>query len=304
MKYTPFYQNALRYINSEKIFPDIDTKLFKVLGSSNKKLIKKFAGKSTVNFYGGRSEALKKIESYKKSHVNYLAIRDLPAENATTHLSAYLHFGVISPLEVVFMIKNKDIKKQILWREFYLYIIEHMPDYSKNSLTIERNNKIKWKGKNFKKWCDGQTGIPFIDAGMRELNETGYMQNRMRMNVAMFLIFYLQVDWRQGEQYFAQNLVDYDYCNNLGGWLWSSSWEVHSNDYYRVFSMSSQMQRFDKDGEYVKKWVPELKDIPVKHLYDWDKNYMNYDLKKLGYCPPLITDLSQSRREGIELYRA
>jgi deoxyribodipyrimidine photo-lyase len=136
---------------------------------------------------------------------------------------------------------------------------------------------------------------------MRELNETGYMQNRLRMIVAMYLTFYLQIDWRFGELYFAQNLVDYDYCNNLGGWLWSAGWEVHSNEYYRTFAMASQMKRFDPDAEYVKKWVPELKSLPAQDLYDWSASYKKYpDVK---YIKPLIADMDSARIAGIAMYR-
>ena len=200
---------------------------------------------------------------------------------------------------------SKDIIRQLFWREFYLYIIMYShTDYSKKSKTLKKINSgnITWKNSktDFKKWCEGQTGIPWVDAGMRELNQTGYMQNRLRMNVAMFLVFYLQIDWKWGEKYFAQKLVDYDYCNNLGGWLWSSSWEVHSNDYFRVFSMSSQMYRFDPDGKYVKKWLPELENVYPKDLYDWPKNYIKYNIH--NYPNPIISDIEQTRKNGIQLF--
>jgi deoxyribodipyrimidine photo-lyase len=138
------------------------------------------------------------------------------------------------------------------------------------------------------------TGIPWVDAGMRELLHTGYMQNRLRMNVAMYLAFYLKIDWTLGEKHFAKFLVDYDYSNNLGGWLWSTSWEVYSNDIFRIFSMSSQMKRFDPEGKYVKRWVPEVEGIPSHELYNWSENWKKYETnwnKIFGNYPkPLINE--------------
>ena len=310
LKYTPFYNNAKPYINRENIIaqPKL-TNLRQITQSQNLQIPKKYVLKyfPMTIFIPGRKAAEGALKKYTKTESNYLKMRDLPAKNSTTHLSAYLHFGILGPIEVALTLKqnknHKDIVRQLLWREFYLYIIwKQHTNYTKQSRTIMVNNKIQWRksASDYKKWCSGETGCPIVDAGMRELNKTGYMQNRLRMIVAMYLTFYLKLDWRLGEKYFAQNLVDYDYCNNLGGWLWSASWEVHSNDYYRVFSMSSQMKRFDPDAEYVKKWAPELNDIPARELYDWDLNYVTYPNVK--YPVPLIKNLSESRKKGINIY--
>ena len=127
------------------------------------------------------------------------------------------------------------------------------------------------------------------------------MQNRLRMNVAMFLIFYLQLDWRLGEKYFAQKLYDYDYCQNVCNWMWCASWEQFSNPYFRVFAMHRQMKRFDSAAEYVKQWVPELNDVPARDLIEWDKNYKNYP--DVEYPIPLIKDLDSARQVGIKQFR-
>lgn len=311
LKFTPFYKNALSKINKENIIPTIDKQnLVQIKKTSNDNLLKKFIDNKENSdvFIPGRYAASAALKKYIKSDTNYLLTRDYPAKNSTSHLSAYLHFGILGPIEVATELKghknHKEIIRQLLWREFYLYIIwmSHT-DYSKKSRTILANNKIKWHNStsNFKKWCNGQTGCPIVDAGMRELNKTGYMQNRLRMIVAMYLTFHLHIDWRLGEKYFAQNLYDYDYCNNLGGWLWSSGWEVHSNEYYRTFSMSSQMKRFDPNAEYVKKWIPEVNDISARDLYDWDLNYKKYT--NIKYTKPIIENLSIARAAGINMYK-
>jgi deoxyribodipyrimidine photo-lyase len=305
LKFTPFYNNAVSKINHEQVIKFRHTNMHPI-SSRNTNIPKKYITDKQQIFIPGRRAAESALNKYVKSSSTYSSTRDYPAKNSTTHLSAYLHFGIIGPNEIATALKghknHKDIVRQLLWREFYLYIIwMHHTDYTKQSLTIRANNKIKWQssGTNLAKWCAGQTGCPLVDAGMRELNLTGYMQNRMRMIVAMYLTFYLRIDWRHGEKYFAQNLTDYDYCNNLGGWLWSTGWEVYSNEYYRVFSMQSQMKRFDPNAEYVKKWVPELKDISPKDIYNWDpKKY-----PKVKYAKPIIDDLDSARKVGIAMYK-
>ena len=305
LKFTPFYKNAISQIKKNMVCPKISTKYLsklKVFGrNQNLHLLEKFfLPKQTYEncpFKPGRKEAENNLKKFLNSHIDYVKSRDIPSKNSTSHISPYLKLGILGPVEVMKLLEKtkngKEIIRQLLWREFYLYIIEYShTDYSKKSRTISKlNTKIKWKNSSsdFKKWCTGTTGIPWVDAGMRELNETGYMQNRLRMNVAMFLIFYLKIDWTWGEQYFAQKLIDYDYCNNLGGWLWSSSWEVHSNESFRVFSMSNQMKRFDPEGIYVKKWVPEVRDVPPEKLYDWCENWEKFNIK--NYPHPIIKSL-------------
>lgn len=306
LKFTPFYNNAFPQVaKKNSVCPKIqDISKFKMLGKTqNLNILEKFFIKENdlCPFKPGRKAAEETIKKYVLTKVDYSKTRDLPYMNSTSHISAYLKLGILGPVEVMKAFEKtrngKDIIRQLFWREFYLYIIFYShTDYSKKSKTLQKmNNKINWKNskEDFKKWCTGNTGIPWVDAGMRELNNTGYMQNRLRMNVAMFLIFYLKIDWTWGEKYFAQKLVDYDYCNNLGGWLWSSSWEVHSNESYRVFSMIEQMKKYDAEAKYVKKWIPELGSVEPSDLYDWCKNRNKYS--NLKYPEPVIKNLERKK---------
>jgi deoxyribodipyrimidine photo-lyase len=162
-------------------------------------------------------------------------------------------------------------------------------------------DKIKWVNdkKIFKKWCDGQTGFPIVDAGMRELNHTGYMHNRSRLITSGFLVKLAMVDWRWGEKYFATQLTDYDPAQNNGGWQWSSGSGADSQPYFRILSPISQSQRFDPDCEYIKKWCPELNDVENKHLHDWEKYNDRYDV---DYPEPCL-DYKQARKDVMNLYK-
>ena len=169
------------------------------------------------------------------------------------------------------------------------------------SITKESFNNIEWDNneENYERWCNGETGCPIVDAGMREMNVTGYMHNRVRMIVATFLIFYLKIDWRWGMKYFSKKLTDIDWASNVGNWQWTAGTELWSNDYYRVFSMDSQIKRFDPECSYIKKWIPELKDVDPNDLIHWDSK--SYSIK--GYVEPIIIDNKIARKEGIEMYK-
>ena len=164
------------------------------------------------------------------------------------------------------------------------------------SITKDHFNDIKWNtnADYLKRWKDGMTGCPIVDAGMREMNSTGFMHNRLRMIVASYLIFFLRIDWREGMTYFSQKLVDIDWANNVGNWQWTAGVEKWSNDYYKVFSMESQAKRFDPECIYIKKWVPELNDIPAKDIIEWDLHY---------YPKPIIENNKDSRKKGIDMYK-
>ena len=186
-------------------------------------------------------------------------------------------------------------------------ILWHFPQVGKGKAFKPAYDSIEWRKDNgeFERWCNGQTGYPIVDAGMRELAATGYMQNRARMIVAMYLIYHLRLDWRLGEIHFALHLTDYDYCNNLGGWLWCAGWEVYSNDWFRPFSMHSQMMRFDADAKYVHQWCPELKNVEPRDLYNWASNAdaMREKYPKIQYARSIIPDLDSARGDGIAMYK-
>jgi deoxyribodipyrimidine photo-lyase len=262
-------------------------------------------------FAPGRKAALAELRRWASSGVNYGKSRDVLHLGATSHLSAYLHFGILGPVEVMNYLRGnqnrKEFLRQLLWREFYLHIVwKQHTDYSKKSRTLKMNNHVHWRapGREFKMWVLGRTGCPIVDAGMRELAATGYIQNRARMIVAMYLIYHLRIDWRLGEMHFARELTDYDYCNNLGGWLWCAGWEVYSNEWFRPFSMASQMERFDPEAKYVTRWCPELRSVEPRDLWDWSSNgpEMAKKYPRVRYVESLVPDMAAARAAGIEAY--
>ena len=197
----------------------------------------------------------------KKIIKNYDQTRDIPSIKGTTRLSIHLRFGTISIRELTkFSLKlNEKFLNELIWRDFYQMILYHFP-HSVDSAFKPQYQNIPWINNeaHFKLWCEGKTGYPMVDAGMRELNETGFMHNRVRMVTASFLTKHLLTDWRWGEAYFAKKLLDFDLASNVGGWQWAASSGCDAAPYFRVFNPTSQLQKFDKEHKYVKKWVPEF----------------------------------------------
>jgi deoxyribodipyrimidine photo-lyase len=172
-----------------------------------------------------------------------------------------LRFGTISIREAVSRAQNLNDTwlNELIWRDFYSMILANFPHVENGSFKKEYDN-IPWNNneEQFKKWCEGKTGYPIVDAGMRELNNTGYMHNRVRMIVASFLTKHLLIDWRWGEAYFAEKLLDYELASNNGGWQWAAGSGTDAQPYFRIFNPYSQTDKFDKDKKYIKKWVPEF----------------------------------------------
>jgi deoxyribodipyrimidine photo-lyase len=192
---------------------------------------------------------------------NYHQNRDFPSLNATSKLSIHLRFGTISIRELARVAKslNETYLNELIWRDFYQMIIYWFPHSAKNSFKTHYD-RIQWENNeiHFKAWCEGKTGYPIVDAGMRELNSTGFMHNRVRMIVASFLTKHLLIDWRLGEGYFAEKLLDFELASNSGGWQWAAGCGCDAAPYFRVFNPTSQQEKFDKKFEYIKKWVPEF----------------------------------------------
>lgn len=193
---------------------------------------------------------------------NYEATRNFPALNKTSYLGIYLRFGAVSIRKMVAKAlesKNETFLKELIWREFFMQILWHFPHTSKSCFR-PKYDEIKWENNEdlFQKWCEGKTGYPFVDAGMRELNATGHMHNRVRMIVASFLCKHLLIDWRWGETYFATKLLDYEMASNVGNWQWAAGSGVDAAPYFRIFNPTEQIKKFDKDLKYIKKWIPEL----------------------------------------------
>jgi deoxyribodipyrimidine photo-lyase len=217
----------------------------------------------------GFTESAIKPEPYDVSAglINdYESTRNFPAlEDGTSHLSPYLRFGAVSIRELVNKAhesKNITFLKELIWREFFMQILWHYPHTVTKAFKPQYDN-IKWRYNeaDFKKWCEGKTGYPMVDAGMRQLNATGAMHNRVRMVVASFLCKHLLLDWRQGEAYFAEKLLDYEQSSNIGNWQWAAGTGVDAAPYFRVFNPSEQVKKFDKDLKYIRKWVPEFQDL-------------------------------------------
>ncbi|MFN8286042.1 MAG: deoxyribodipyrimidine photo-lyase [Chitinophagales bacterium] len=191
---------------------------------------------------------------------HYSETRDYPAINGTTRLGLHLRFGTLSirKLLAYALERNQTYVNELIWRDFYHQILWHFPDVEKQAFK-KQYDLISWHNNEaeFKKWCTGQTGYPLVDAGMRELNETGYMHNRVRMVVASFLTKHLLIDWRWGEAYFAEKLLDFDLAANNGGWQWAAGCGTDAAPYFRIFNPTAQQQRFDPEMQYIKKWVPE-----------------------------------------------
>jgi deoxyribodipyrimidine photo-lyase len=190
----------------------------------------------------------------------YASMRDIPSVLGTTHLGLHLRFGTLSVRRLLAyaLDKNQTFVKELIWRDFYQQILWHFPHVANEAFKKEYSH-IEWINDEdqFQKWCAGKTGYPIVDAGMRELNATGYMHNRVRMVTASFLAKHLLIDWRWGEAYFAEKLLDFDLAANNGGWQWSAGCGTDAAPYFRVFSPQAQMLKFDPDLIYVKKWVPE-----------------------------------------------
>ncbi|MCP2506115.1 MAG: DNA photolyase family protein [Nitrosopumilus sp.] len=271
--YSFFYKKA-RQFPIKKIVKNIQKNYSKEIISDDQIKKSKIKNKEIT---GGRKEALKILKDLDKFR-DYDKVRDFPGLNQTTMLSAHNKFGTVSVREVHKEIKevlgsDHTIMGEIYWREFFSHILFHFP-YAQKTTFRKKFQKIPWsKSKeSFKKWSEGNTGFPIVDAGMRQLNQTGFMHNRVRMVVASFLTKDLHMDWRLGEKYFEEKLIDHDPAVNSGNWQWAASTGCDSVPYFRIFNPWRQQERFDLNCDYIKKWVPELEKIEPKIIHNlWEK---------------------------------
>ena len=195
----------------------------------------------------------------------YEETRNFPALDNTSKLGPHLRFGTVSVRQMVSRAEeqeNKTFLKELIWREFFMQILWHFPHTHKDSFK-PKYDRIIWRNNedDFKKWCNGTTGYPMVDAGMRQLNNTGFMHNRVRMLVGSFLCKHLLIDWRWGEAYFAEKLHDYEMSSNVGNWQWVAGTGVDASPYFRIFNPTSQIKKFDKDFSYIRKWVPDFQEL-------------------------------------------
>ena len=255
----------------------------------------------------GEEKALEKLESFIDHKIlNYKENRDFPSLDGTSALSPYLSSGILSSGQCIYYVFQKysedeiGVKtwvNEIIWREFYKYILFHNPRVSKNLSFSEKYDNFPWLNNedNFISWSKGQTGVPIIDAAMRQLNASGWMHNRLRMIVAMYLTKNLLIDWRKGEKYFMKKLIDGDFASNNGGWQWSASTGVDAAPYFRIFNPITQSEKFDKEGSFIKKWIPEI--ATAKNIHDPSTE----ERKEMGYSYHLV-DLKESRKKAIEQF--
>ena len=195
----------------------------------------------------------------------YEETRNFPAKDATSRLGPHLRFGTVSVRKMIkkaIAEKNEIFWQELIWREFFMQILWHFPE-TKDKAFKSKYDKIEWRNneKEFDAWCKGETGYPLVDAGMRQLNETGFMHNRIRMLVGSFLCKHLLIDWRWGEAYFAEKLHDYEMASNVGNWQWVAGSGVDASPYFRIFNPTTQIKKFDKDLKYIKKWVPNYQEL-------------------------------------------
>lgn len=265
-----------------------------------------YLGNSSLptHFSGGRKSAMRILENLKNLE-NYDVERNYPALDKTSHLSSHNKFGTCSVREIYAKIlkdlgPDHSLAREIHWRDFFTYIVHHFP-YSKNNEFHLKYKKIPWSKnkKAFSKWCSGKTGFPIIDAGMRELNETGFMHNRVRMIVASFLTKDLHIDWRWGEEYFASKLIDYDSSVNVGNWQWAASTGCDAQPWFRIFNPWLQQKKFDPDCVYIKKWIPELEPISSKIIHSLETKHSEI---KVNYPSPIVEHKVESQHTK-EMFR-
>lgn len=231
----------------------------------------------------GEVVAIKKLNEFCRERIeDYKGQRDIPALDSTSYLSPWLAAGVISPRQCLDAALNANKGRlsgglegidtwisELIWRDFYIHILDSFPKVSKNRPFKLKTENIRWRNidDDFSAWCDGRTGIPIVDAGMRQLRQKGWMHNRLRMIVAMFLSKQLLIDWRRGERYFMQHLIDGHLASNNGGWQWAASTGTDAVPYFRIFNPVTQSQRFDPDGHFIKRYIPELVAITGKDIH-------------------------------------
>jgi deoxyribodipyrimidine photo-lyase len=232
-----------------------------------------------------------KVRSYDLSVINtYHKDRDFPARDKTSYLSPHLRFGTVSIRKIVIeAMENPVFLSELIWREFFMQILFHFPRTVTENFRTKYDD-IQWVNNpaDFQKWTNGETGYPIVDAGMRQLNKTGFMHNRVRMITAGFLCKHLLIDWRWGEAYFAQKLLDYELSSNVGNWQWAAGTGCDAAPYFRVFNPESQQKKFDPEKEYIRKWIDDFntKTYPekiVEHDFARQRAIFTYKsgLKKL-----------------------
>lgn len=306
-KFTPYYNVASKkkVLEPAKARKLHLAKISKHIGNeiSLENAMAKFVAKQNPDLLvkGGRTEAIKALKVAKRNIAHYSKTRD-ELSKPTSLLSAHIKFGNVSIREVYHLFKDKkEFIRQLYWRSFYADILYAFPHVLGHSLKPQYD-KIQWhSNKNwFKAWCDGMTGFPVVDAGMRELNKSGFMANRARLITMSFLIKTLLIDWREGEKYFSKKLTDIDIASNNGNTQWLSSSGSDSQPWFRIFNPWRQQEEHDYDAVYIKKWIPELALLDPKIIHNWDTEWANH--KEIKYPKP-ICDYTEQKEKALKLYK-
>ncbi len=257
------------------------------------------------------ASVLKKLSQFCRNKIKaYPEYRDIPAESGTSTLSPYLSIGRIGPRRLLASIQyhcseqglhwqDNDWLRELAWRDFYRQLLLHFPRLSMEKPFKLETDNVVWRDDetDFQAWCEGKTGFPIVDAAMRQLQQTGWMHNRLRMITASFLTKLLLIDWRRGEQFFMQHLLDGEFAANNGGWQWSASTGVDAAPYFRVFNPTRQSERFDPDGEFIRRFVPELKSLSGKQIH----NPSDQLRTETDYPMPII-DYKPARQTAIDAF--
>lgn len=258
-------------------------------------------------------ELMQQLRRFCQQQVqDYKKLRDIPALDATSRLSPYLAIGALSVRQCIARLQfeaGADLQQsesgasvwlsELIWRDFYKHVLMAWPHLIKHHPFQAETAAIAWHNDKtlFQAWCDGKTGYPLVDAAMRQLNQTGWMHNRLRMVVASFLVKDLHIDWRWGEQYFMSRLIDGDFAANNGGWQWAASTGTDAAPYFRIFNPVTQSERFDPDGSFIRKWVPELAELSSKQIH-WP-----HTLPIGNTYPAAVVEHAKARQVTLELFR-
>lgn len=249
--------------------------------------------------------------------IQYDDVRDIPSIKGTSGLSPYLALGVVSAKQLLINVLNNhpDILStsksktftwinELIWREFYRHLLWDFPKLSRGDNFNEKYDRVIWREapNEFASWCEGRTGYPLVDAAMRQLLQTGWMHNRLRMVVASFLTKHLLVDWRLGERFFMQHLIDGDLASNNGGWQWAASTGCDAQPYFRIFNPITQSERFDPNGEFIRKYLPELKKVPDKHVH-FPHTYLAATGQSESVYWPAIVDHKAARERALAAFK-
>ena len=313
--FTPFKNEWLKQHHDTHFYFKEMPNTFSAVQFQDNDLLK---GDGSSNKWPVDDEALSQVihRFIDEKLTNYKETRDFPAIKGTSGLSPYLALGIVSTHQLIALVQQRHVDvlssaksnlftwvNELVWREFYRHLLVAFPSLNKYKNFNEKYDAVKWRTSEaeFQSWCEGKTGYPLVDAAMRQLNETGWMHNRLRMVVASFLTKHLLIDWRKGERYFMQHLIDGDLASNNGGWQWAASTGCDAQPYFRIFNPITQSERFDPKGEFIRKYIPELENVPDKHVH-FPHKYLASIGREADYWPTIV-DHKAARERALAAFK-